>query len=373
MATIRYRQRGVKKLWHYEIRDESGKSLAYQGGFKTKRMAQLTGSPIFQEIQKGTTLNSEMSLPQLYKQWYELKIEKSGRSKATLQKYLQYEQKIVEYLDFPLNVITPMLYQKQLNIIGKNVNRGFLSLMTNAIKKAIQMAKADKIFVEDFTIGVEYFSDKTEKSSSEKYLHKYSDIALVLETLRSEMDYKQSVVRYYLYLLFTTGMRPGELLALTWNHVDFENQLLFTDNRVNSSTLEVVAPKIKDSIRYVPINHESIMVLKELKKEQRITNNELGIKNTHNYVFQHYGLKKNIPTNASCNKILKKVLNSLNIAPVITIYGARHTRATFLVTEGIPLDVIAKVLGHSVEELTRTYRHLLAETRDIGFERIKEL
>ena len=85
------------------------------------------------------------------------------------------------------------------------------------------------------------------------------------------MDYKQSVVRYYLYLLFTTGMRPGELLALTWNHVDFENQLLFTDNRVNSSTLEVVAPKTKDSIRYVPINHESIMVLKELKKEQRIT------------------------------------------------------------------------------------------------------
>ncbi|MCM6841704.1 site-specific integrase [Lactococcus lactis] len=373
MATIRYRQRGVKKLWHYEIRDESGKSLAYQGGFKTKRMAQLTGSPIFQEIQKGTTLNSEMTLPQLYKQWYELKIEKSGRSKATLQKYLQYEQKIVEYLDFPLNVITPMLYQKQLNIIGKNVNRGFLSLMTNAIKKAIQMAKADKIFVEDFTIGVEYFSDKTEKLSSEKYLHKYSDIALVLETLRSEMDYKQSVVRYYLYLLFTTGMRPGELLALTWNHVDFENQLLFTDNRVNSSTLEIVAPKTKDSIRYVPINHESIIVLKELKKEQRMTNNELGIKNVHNYVFQHYGLKKEIPTNASSNKILRKVLNSLEIKPVITIYGARHTRATYLITKGLPLDVVAKVLGHSVEELTRTYRHLLSETLNIGFEKIKNL
>ena len=50
MAKIRYRQRGVKKLWHYEIRDESGKSLAYQGGFKTKRMAQLVGSPIFQEF-----------------------------------------------------------------------------------------------------------------------------------------------------------------------------------------------------------------------------------------------------------------------------------------------------------------------------------
>jgi len=87
-------------------------------------------------------------------------------------------------------------------------------------------------------------------------------------------------------------MRPGELLALTWNHVDFEKQLLYTDNRVNSSALEVVAPKTKDSIRYVPINHEPIMVLKELKEAQKITNNELGIRNVHYYVFQHYGLKK---------------------------------------------------------------------------------
>ncbi|BDH80626.1 tyrosine-type recombinase/integrase [Lactococcus lactis] len=373
MATIRYRQRGVKKLWHYEIRDESGKSLAYRGGFKTKRMAQLTGSPIFQEIQKGTTLNSEMSLPQLYKQWYELKIEKSGRSKATLLKYLQYEQKIVEFLDYPLNAISPTFYQKQLNIIGKNVNRSFLSLMTNAVRKAIQMAKLDKIFVEDFTVGVEYFSSRGEKASSEKYLHKFSDIEQVLETLRSEMDYKQSVIRYYLYLLFTTGMRPGELLALTWGHVNFEEQLLYTDKRVNSSTLEVVSPKTTDSIRYVPINHDSILVLRELKKEQEMTNKQLGIKNAHNYVFQHYGLKKEIPTNASCNKILKKILTRLNIKPVITVYGARHTRATYLISKGIPLDVIAKVLGHTVEELIRTYRHLLSEVKSSGYERIKKL
>lgn len=86
--------------------------------------------------------------------------------------------------------ISPTLYQKQLNISRKNVNRSFLSLMTNAVRKAIQMAKADKIFVEDFTVGVEYFSSRKEKASSEKYLHRFSDIELVLETLRSEMNYK---------------------------------------------------------------------------------------------------------------------------------------------------------------------------------------
>ncbi len=76
------------------------------------------------------------------------------------------------------------------------------------------MAKADKIFVEDFTIGVEYFSDKTEKSLLKNIYTNTLIITLVLETLRSEMDYKQSVVRYYLYLLFTTGMRPGNYWLL---------------------------------------------------------------------------------------------------------------------------------------------------------------
>lgn len=93
----------------------------------------------------------------------------------------------------------------------------------------------------------------------------------------------------------------------------------------------------------------------------------------HNYVFQHYGLKKEVLTNASYNKILKKVLvlNHLNIKPVITIHGARHTRATYLISKVIPLDVIAKVLGHTVEELTRIYRHLLSEIREQDYEQIK--
>jgi integrase len=373
MASIRYRQRGVKKLWHYEIKDESGKSLAYQGGFKTKRAAQLAGSPIFQEIQTGTSLNSEMTLFQLYKKWYELKIEKSGRSQGTLLKYLQYQKKVEDYLDYPVHKITPTFYQKQLNEIGKSVNREFLSLMTNAIRKSIIMAKADKVIISDFTLGVEYFSERLEKNEDEKYLHKKADIDRILKKLLSQMDYKESVIRYYLYLLFTTGMRPGELLAQTWNNVDFENQMLYTENRVNSVTGVIVPPKTKKSKRYVPINEESVAILKKLQKEQLACNKELEIKNTKNFVFQHYGLKREIPTNASCNKILRKVLRDLNIEPVISIYGARHTRATYLIGEGIPVDVVAKVLGHSVEELTRVYRHMFEEMRDTGFDKIKDL
>ena len=235
------------------------------------------------------------------------------------------------------------------------------------------MAKADKILIDDFTLGVEYFSRRKEKNSEEKYLHQISDIELLLDTLFTQMNYRQSVIRYYLYLLFTTGMRPGELLAMTWNHVDFEKQLLYTDCRVNSATLEIVPPKTKQSVRYVPINQASIQVLKQLKEEQTKCNKELGVKNSKNFVFQHYGLKKYIPTNASCNKILKKALNQLDIKPVISIYGARHTRASYLLTKDIPIDVVAKVLGHSVKELTMTYRHLLSETREHGFEKIKKL
>lgn len=81
-----------------------------------------------------------------------------------------------------------------------------------------------------------------------------------------------------------------------------------------------------------------------------------------------------MPNSATSNKSLKKILTELNIEPNnMTVYGARHTRATYLISQGIPLDVIAKVLGHSVRELLETYRHLFREIENKGFDKISSL
>lgn len=57
----------------------------------------------------------------------------------------------------------------------------------------------------------------------------------------------------------------------------------------------------------------------------------------------------------------------------LSVYGLRHTRASYLIHSGIPVDICAKVLGHTVLQLEKTYRHLLYEKRDEGFEAIRKI
>lgn len=376
MATIRYRQRGVKKLWHYEIRDESGKSLAYQGGFKTKRMAQLVGSPIFQEIQNGSKLNPEMTLPNLYAYWLDVKINNKNLEIATFRKYSYYKNVIQENFDIPIKNIKTSQYQQKMNELGEKVSYDVLQRINSVIHKSIQLAKSDKVLVDDFTLGVDLNTQKKSKLIEDKYLHSTSDIMKLQGELRQRLNYKKSVVPYVLYFLLSTGMRYGEMIALTWNDINFEDEIIHTYRRFNTSPKiwKFVAPKTNISIRDIPLNENDIKVLKGLKKVQELSNAELEIKNKYNLVFQHYGLSHDVPSTVSSNKALRKILEDTKIRPYnLSVYGLRHTRASYLIHSGIPVDICAKVLGHTVLQFEKTYRHLLVEKRDEGFDAIRKL
>ncbi|WDA68895.1 site-specific integrase [Lactococcus lactis] len=376
MATIRYRQRGVKKLWHFEIRDETGKSVAYQGGFKTKRMAQLAGSPIFQEIQNGSKLNPEITLPKLYDYWLDVKINCKDLEIATFRKYSYYKNVIQENFDIPIKDIKTSQYQQKMNELGEKVSYDVLQRINSVIHKSIQLAKSDKVLVDDFTLGVDINTQKKSKLIENKYLHSTSDILRLQKELRQRLNYRKSVVPYVLYILLSTGMRYGEVVALTWKDVDFENEIIHTYRRFNTSPKiwKFVAPKTNMSIRDIPLNKNDIEVLKSLKKEQKFSNSELGIKNKNNLIFQHYGLAHDVPSTVTSTKALRKILNDTKIKPYnLSVYGLRHTRASYLIHSGIPVDICAKVLGHTVLQFEKTYRHLLSEKRDEGFEAIRKI
>lgn len=62
-----------------------------------------------------------------------------------------------------------------------------------------------------------------------------------------------------------------------------------------------------------------------LKKMQEKTNKELGVSNKNNLVFQHFGYVYDMPDIATVNKAMKIMLTELDIYPIITTKGARHT------------------------------------------------
>ena len=188
-----------------------------------------------------------------------------------------------------------------------------------------------------------------------------------------DLKYKLSPFDY-LYFLFATGMRFGELIAITWKDINVEERTIKTYRRLNTVTNQFVPPKNRTSVRSVPINKEMLSILNELKETQRVTNENLNITNEHGLVFQHFGYKNGVPNIATVNKALEVLLKKMNISPVITTKGARHTYGSYLWHRGIDLGVIAKILGHKdISMLIKVYGHTLEEKVESEYDNVREI
>ena len=374
MASARYRQRGKKKLWLVEIR-QGDKTLNSKSGFRTKKDAQKYAEPILQKIRNGNTLRPDMTLVDLYQEWLDLKIIPSSRQQTTINKFILRKKIIKKYFgNKKVSEIKPSDYQKAMNDYGTRINRNGLGRLNNDIHNAISMAIADKVLIDDFTANVELYSTKVAQNVEDKYLQSEADYNAVIEFITQKFDYHKSVVPYVIYFLFRTGMRYAELIALTWNDIDFDKSVLKTYRRYNTGTHKFVPPKNKTSIRTVPIDEKSLIILKSLQDQQKRINKELGMASDINFVFQHNALRYDIPLIESVSKAIKEMLKSLNIKPLLSTKGARHTYGSVLLHRGIDMGVVARLLGHKdISMLIEVYGHTLQERVEEEYHEVRNI
>jgi integrase len=129
-----------------------------------------------------------------------------------------------------------------------------------------------------------------------------------------------------------TGMRRGEMFSLKWADVDFENGII-TIQAFNTKTMRE---------RQVAMTDRLIEVLKPMAE----------IAAPDDLVF---GIKTNAKT--SFNKAKKEVgLSNLRF------HDLRHTHATRLVTNHLPLSEVGRILGHTQSNTTYRYVNANVET-----------
>lgn len=80
-----------------------------------------------------------------------------------------------------------------------------------------------------------------------------------------------------------------------------------------------------------------MLKLKKQQKQQEMTCRLLGLKNNNDFVFFQVGSKWEIPDESTVNKRVKKIVKELNIKPIITAYGARHTYGSYLLAKGVDI------------------------------------
>lgn len=82
-------------------------------------------------------------------------------------------------------------------------------------------------------------------------------------------------------------------------------------------------------------------------------------------IISHYNsieeLSK-IGCNSDTNRILQKLVQMAGINKKITYHTARHTCATLLVHQGVPITTVQRILGHTSVRTTQIYSDVFAET-----------
>lgn len=145
-------------------------------------------------------------------------------------------------------------------------------------------------------------------------------------------------------ILFYTGIRLGELLALTGN--DFkEGKLSITKSYAKLEGRDIIStPKTKSSIRTISVPNHVIELLNEYIEM-------IYDYNPNDRLFLHVH-KSNI------SRQLNLIARETNL-PHIRTHDLRHSHASLLIKEGVQAKVIQKRLGHKdIQTTLNTYSHL---------------
>ena len=202
---------------------------------------------------------------------------------------------------------------------------------------------------------------KREKSDIEHFTD--SEVNLIVKSA----IYKYSTGRYKykhgyaIILLLNTGMRVGELLALKWHNVNFENKQIYieeTRGQIKDRASEEHkyisvdrSTKTQSSCRYIPINEKA--------EEALIYFKSLGYSNS--YVMANSD--NNVITYRNLFRVLSNILKDNNINHG-SLHTLRHTFATNLFKSGVDIKVISELLGHSDISITyNIYTHVIKEQK----------
>ena len=148
-------------------------------------------------------------------------------------------------------------------------------------------------------------------------------------------------------IAFNTGLRIGELVALKWSCINHDKNgysLTFGEQRNQSGKVTGVKGHCT---RTIPLTKKAVEIFNKVR-EKRKDDNELIFLNRKGKPISSVNLSKH----------WKELQKKHNVAHPIKFHAIRHSFATYLVTQDVPLHLIQQILGHKNSDTTKRYAHI---------------
>lgn len=159
---------------------------------------------------------------------------------------------------------------------------------------------------------------------------------------------------FFLFAL-QTGIRRGEILGLTWEHVHFSKREIAVRQQLlidaDTSKAYLGEPKTQRSVRMVPMTAEAERIL----RVQRLKWKELALRSTSCRIsstpFVFFSKEGSALYYQTLYRELKRICRLAGIEP-IRIHTLRHTFATRCIENGMRPKTLQKILGHANISMT---------------------
>ena len=291
--------------------------------------------------------------------------EKNINLSKLISKYLEYKKPMVKYSTYEKLTQDIKYYIAPYSPVNKKIteinSRDILHWQENLNKINLSITTKKRVFTTFSSImrhGTVFYNleknvvkqvdnFKMPKSESKKEMN-----FLTLSEFNDFISFeKNTLYKAFFTILFYTGMRRGELLALTLNDIDFDNNTITINKTYNPKYekfgIGSTSPKTQRSIRklkMLEIVKQTILSLKTTSKNERI--------------FQNVTLTT---LKRKCDLNCK----SANINKAIRIHDFRHSFASMCIDKNVPIAILSSYLGHESISITLDiYSHLYPDSQN---------
>ncbi len=355
--------------WYYvkNYKDNLGKTKYYKSKmFLTRKEAEYDEN-IFINKNNYSTLAKFNIVGIKYFEEYQKK-----RKESSYESYLYaYNKHILPYFnDYYINNINiPIIKNWMLEVEKQGYSVNYLNKLYNILKNIFNYAMINYNLESNLLSVIGRFETKNDKIVQDKDKLRY----ITLNQFNQFISYVDDPLwNTFFYFLFYTGCRKGEVLALKWTDIDFNDKMILINKTLyykhskgtETSTKTGQNRKIKMSKTL----EQKLKYYKELAMNYADFNNSW-------YIFGNSRFLAPATIDRKKHEYFEKADMLEN---EITIHEFRHSHVSLLINEyvknskekNMKVDatkfflMMSDRMGHTVEVMRKTYLHLLPSVQD---------
>lgn len=343
---------GGKKKRHYKTK----------GGFKTKKEAELWETQEKLAKSKGQISDKNPVFADYFRRWYE--VYRKPSAAANTRKIYEYVAGVLAsyFGGLKIRSLTSENLQTFLNDFGESHSKNTASKIYGNVKSCLVEAFDEGLIHKNLSAKLKLIYNEDNARPS---------VFLSAAEIESLAGYCEQIAKpnrpvpYMVLTAIFTGMRLGEIMALSWSCINYDKNTIKIERSWAYKAHELKSPKNKASYRTIPVPATLLNKLVELKSNDPrwvfVRKNARHDGMTDDEILRS-GLVDQTATSGDLKRFAKKA--GVKDFQNIHMHVLRHAHVAYLAYRGVNWYAISKRLGHSNLSITlNTYAYLIDELK----------